>query len=298
MNNKYIFISYKSDEKDFAIDVKLALAENGIKAWVDQEEIMAGDNYAECIDEAVRESSAILIILSEKSMSSAHVKSELSLGLMYSKPIYAYVIEDCEANEEFDFDLPPEKRYEAFKDKQQATENMISYLRAQIESDDKDPYDVSDFLKKRHRHIKEMREKRREEWQERIRKSREERNAEKKPIKLYKRFPFNLTPYARNFSLDRYTRFALNLHTILFVIALLVSGVAIAFQRHPLAFIYGVGYVFVTFVLGEAIIGLLSYLLGKTKNYVIICMLSVFTLYLLFFVVLISIAITVTGLMR
>ena len=133
MNEKYIFISYKSDEKQHAVEVKLTLQANGIHGWIDESEILAGDNYAECIDEAVHNSSAVLLIMSNKALGSAHIRSELTLAMKYSKPIYAYIIEDCNPDEEFNFDLPAEKRCIAFENKDRAMSNMISYLKSEKE---------------------------------------------------------------------------------------------------------------------------------------------------------------------
>lgn len=300
MNGKYIFISYKSDEKQYAIEVKLTLQANGIHGWIDESEIMAGDNYAARIDEAVRNSSAVLLIMSNKALGSAHIKSELALAMKYARTIYAYIIEDCNPGEEFNFDLPAEKRCEAFENKDRAVSNMISYLKAEIEADNSDPYNVAEFLKKRRRRLKEKRENQpgiseivKNEIKEKV-DAVKERTEERK---LYKMFPLNLTPYARAYSHDKYVRFALNIHTVLVVAMSIGVAVMMLSFPTPIAWILGISFAFISFVVGENIVGLFSWLIAKTKSRVKIALLSVVTLYVSFWAILFVIMI-ITSCMR
>lgn len=289
MNSKYVFISYKSDEVEYVFDVEQRLAENGVYAWIDRNEIKPGDNYAERIDDGVKNASAVVVIFSTKAQTSIHIKSELDLALKYSKPIYAYVIEDCEKNEEFNFDLPPERRCEAFKNKDEAVFNMVSYLKDVIAADESDPYNVAEFFKNRRRYLKEQREQRNEEKPSKWKKP-SDPNA---PKKLYKKFPMNLTPYSKQYSGDKYTRLSLNIHTA-FLIAAVIMMLTTIFGT----LLSGDGYLyaalivlsaFVLFIIGEAYAGLASYLIGKTKKYYAVLGLTIISLYIMFaFIIVVS----------
>ena len=301
MREKYIFISYKSDEKQHAIEVKLMLQTNGIHGWIDESEIMAGDNYAERIDEAVRNSSAVLLIMSNKALGSAHVRSELTLAMKYARPIYAYIIEDCNPGEEFNFDLPAEKRCKAFENKDRAMSNMISYLKSEIEADNSDPYDVAEFLKKRRRRFKEKKENRSTLNELLKNKIKGKVNVDKERTeerKLYKMFPLNLTPYARPYSRDKYVRFALNIHTVLVVAMSIGAAVMISSLPTTIAWILGVIFALLSFVVGENIVGLFSWLIAKTRSRVKISLLSIITLYVSFWTILFVFAIITSCIRR
>lgn len=43
---EYVFISYKSEQKEIALKIKDILEENGISCWMAPESIPVGSNYA------------------------------------------------------------------------------------------------------------------------------------------------------------------------------------------------------------------------------------------------------------
>lgn len=77
-----IFISYNHQDKGFVT----ALARNLVYArhnvWIDTWELNAGDSLLDRIQEAIGESDAILVILSEHSINSEWCKRELNAGMM------------------------------------------------------------------------------------------------------------------------------------------------------------------------------------------------------------------------
>jgi TIR domain/Pentapeptide repeats (8 copies) len=72
------FISYSSKDQDFAERLHADLQAKGVRCWFAPEEMKAGRKLHEQIDEAIRLHDKLLLILSEHSMSSNWVKSEIA----------------------------------------------------------------------------------------------------------------------------------------------------------------------------------------------------------------------------
>jgi hypothetical protein len=84
----HIFISFKTEERDFAVRLKTVLTESGFRVWW-QEEIQCGQEWHGEIDKAIEEAAAIIVLWSKRSMSSSWVKHEASQAI--SKRMYAPV---------------------------------------------------------------------------------------------------------------------------------------------------------------------------------------------------------------
>jgi hypothetical protein len=75
-----VFISYSNKDKTFVFKLKDDLNENGIKTWVDIEQISPGSMWQDELKIGIEESSIVLIILSENYFSSNWVTIELALA--------------------------------------------------------------------------------------------------------------------------------------------------------------------------------------------------------------------------
>ncbi len=71
------FISHSSQDKDLARQLRARMRDEGLRVWLDEDEIKGGRELHPQIDEAIRQYDKLLLILSEASMQSKWVKTEL-----------------------------------------------------------------------------------------------------------------------------------------------------------------------------------------------------------------------------
>lgn len=76
-----LFISYSSHDEEFAEKIHNDLQDNGIRCWFAPHDIQAGKKIYHQIDEAIRIHDRLLLILSEHSMQSEWVKTEIAEAL-------------------------------------------------------------------------------------------------------------------------------------------------------------------------------------------------------------------------
>jgi hypothetical protein len=72
------FISYSTRDQEFADRIHADLQNNGVRCWFAADKIQAGKKIHEQIDEAIRLYDRLLLILSEHSMESEWVKTEIA----------------------------------------------------------------------------------------------------------------------------------------------------------------------------------------------------------------------------
>jgi TIR domain len=77
----HVFLSFKTEEKDFAEQLKSALDQKGYVVWW-QEEIQCGEEWHGEIDKAVSDAAAIVVLWSKKSILSPWVRHEASQAIV------------------------------------------------------------------------------------------------------------------------------------------------------------------------------------------------------------------------
>lgn len=110
-----IFISYSHADKSFVETLAAHLVKRNAHVWVDTWELNVGDSIVGRVQEAIQDSSALLVVLSKASVKSEWCKKELSAGLMRELDekrviVLPVLLEDCE--------IPPflrEKMYADFR---------------------------------------------------------------------------------------------------------------------------------------------------------------------------------------
>lgn len=81
LNYYSVFISYASDNDDFAQRLYNDLQGEGVRCWFAPEDMKIGDEIAPRINEAIRTYDKLLVVLSEQSIESAWVRREVNRGL-------------------------------------------------------------------------------------------------------------------------------------------------------------------------------------------------------------------------
>lgn len=88
-----VFISYASNDEDFARKLANDLVEKGLVVWMPEQNLKLGDDWAKESDQAINESRNTLVVLSEHSARSDRVRTETALALTQSGkrvvPVYS-----------------------------------------------------------------------------------------------------------------------------------------------------------------------------------------------------------------
>ena len=131
-----VFISYKSDEEEYARKIRSVLEANGISCWMAPDSIPLGSNYMKQIPLAIDHCKAMIILLSEKSQNSVWVKNEFSQAVTKNKLIIPYVIQDCPLQDEFAFSMSTMQQVYAYKDEQAALTKVVHDIREALGKED------------------------------------------------------------------------------------------------------------------------------------------------------------------
>jgi hypothetical protein len=96
-----IFISHSHKDKHFVDSLAMQLVHHHVNVWLDRWELAIGDSIVEKVQDAIDESSALLVILSKYSVASEWCKKELNGGLLKEleeKRVFVMpvLVEDCE----------------------------------------------------------------------------------------------------------------------------------------------------------------------------------------------------------
>lgn len=76
----HVFISYKSEDSEFAFEVDRTIREAGFETWIDQVKLVGGDDWREEIDEALRNSFALVLVVSPRAMNSMYMGYEMAFA--------------------------------------------------------------------------------------------------------------------------------------------------------------------------------------------------------------------------
>src|SRR5947209_19719904 len=76
-----VFISYAETDEPVAKKVAAGLEKEGLKVWYDRREILPGQNWAESVSKALKESRAMVVLLTPASLRSTFVRREIDYAL-------------------------------------------------------------------------------------------------------------------------------------------------------------------------------------------------------------------------
>ncbi|MCF4981941.1 TIR domain-containing protein, partial [Pseudomonas gessardii] len=77
-----VFLSHTSADKPFVRNLKARLEAQGVRdVWLDEAEILVGDSLTKKIDEGLRKTKYICVVLSAKSVKSPWVERELEIAI-------------------------------------------------------------------------------------------------------------------------------------------------------------------------------------------------------------------------
>ncbi|MHC4084009.1 MAG: toll/interleukin-1 receptor domain-containing protein [Planctomycetota bacterium] len=108
----HVFLSYSQNDHIFAELASVKLKEAGISVWMDQDELRAGNDWRQGIDQGISESFAVLLALSTDSAASSFVTYEWASAMGKGKPIIPIRINECQVHpklepiQHLDFSIP------------------------------------------------------------------------------------------------------------------------------------------------------------------------------------------------
>jgi hypothetical protein len=89
------FISYARIDGDFALRLARDLRAASVDAWIDQLDIRAGDTWDRAVEDALRECTGLLVVLSPDSVASRSVMDEVSFALDENKRVIPVLHREC-----------------------------------------------------------------------------------------------------------------------------------------------------------------------------------------------------------
>ncbi len=76
----HIFVSYAHSDNDFVELLKIRLSESNIQTWIDHSSLKAGNDWRVSIDEGIKSSKAVVLVMSPDSLGSHYVTYEWSFA--------------------------------------------------------------------------------------------------------------------------------------------------------------------------------------------------------------------------
>ncbi|HEY5005730.1 MAG TPA: toll/interleukin-1 receptor domain-containing protein [Ktedonobacteraceae bacterium] len=73
---KHLFISYKHEDSDFAEVLIRRFEKAGFKIWVDHDQLHIGEDWRNEIDQAIKNSFALIVIMTPEAKASEYVTYE------------------------------------------------------------------------------------------------------------------------------------------------------------------------------------------------------------------------------
>lgn len=105
MTEPKVFISYSHDDVDWVRLFAAALREQSVNVWLDEWQIHAGDSFRDAIEAGLRNSDAIVSVLSRANAQRPNVLFELGVALGTGKRLIPIIPADLESSS-----LPSELR--------------------------------------------------------------------------------------------------------------------------------------------------------------------------------------------
>jgi TIR domain len=91
-----VFLSYHSGDGDWVALLKDRLSSEGVRVWLDSEQIRPGDRYPGVLANAIGQVQSVVVVLSRGSVVSSWVEEEYTLALAQRRRVVAVLIDDVE----------------------------------------------------------------------------------------------------------------------------------------------------------------------------------------------------------
>jgi HEAT repeat protein/tetratricopeptide (TPR) repeat protein len=92
----YLFLSYRSSERDVAIRVATALRNAGVRVWMDQGDLATGQDWVARLEDRLNACTALVALLSPDYVGSGYCRRELKRATVLGKPVLPLVLAPIE----------------------------------------------------------------------------------------------------------------------------------------------------------------------------------------------------------
>lgn len=117
MNNKEVFISHSSNDRQIAIALCNYLESRNINCWMAPRNISVGKDYAQSIMEAIESSAIMILILSDAANNSKHVRNEIERAFNHQLVIMPFRVENIMPGRSLEYFLSATHWLDAFDEK-------------------------------------------------------------------------------------------------------------------------------------------------------------------------------------
>ena len=124
-----VFISFSNKDKTIADFICKHLESNNIPCWIAHRDIRPGYEYAAAITSALEMCNLIVLVYSQHSNESRHVRSEIAIAFDKKKPIVSFLIDDTKMNESFVYYLNRDHWLIAYPDYTKRIGNLIDAIK-------------------------------------------------------------------------------------------------------------------------------------------------------------------------
>lgn len=92
MSNKHrIFISSAAEDREWSSSLSTALREQGVDVFLDQQHIQPGEAWIDSLQDALSNSTHVVVVVTPESTRSSWVAAELGAALAQHKPVASVV---------------------------------------------------------------------------------------------------------------------------------------------------------------------------------------------------------------
>lgn len=123
------FVSYSTSDQDFADRLVAYLESKGIPCWIATRDIPNGVDFTDAITEAIQNCQYFILIGSESSNISRHVKNEIAMAFDKEKTIIPYKIEDFKFSDSINYYLTLKQFIHAYKyDEKEGLDRLVDSI--------------------------------------------------------------------------------------------------------------------------------------------------------------------------
>jgi formylglycine-generating enzyme required for sulfatase activity len=123
-----VFITHSSLDYKKARAVVDALEKQGIKCWISERDIGAGDNYGDAIVDAIESADAMVLIFSANANNSEEIKKEIALASQRKITVIPVRLEEVAPSKAFRYELVTRNWIDLFADWNQGIQRLVERI--------------------------------------------------------------------------------------------------------------------------------------------------------------------------
>ena len=136
---KEVFISYESSNQKQAESLVAALEEKHYDCWIAARDVPKGEPYDDYIPKAIAQCRIVVMLFSEASLNSPHVKKELRIAVKHDRKVIPFMLEEVVLREAFEYHIESNNRISADTDWDKAVEELLISLKDVVSSPTLEP---------------------------------------------------------------------------------------------------------------------------------------------------------------